>query len=92
MPEYVWVKDTDGLEYAVTRDGLDPEIHEEVEGAQLALDANGLPQLVIEPGEVPAKSASKAEWAEYATSQGMDPDEAEAATKADLIATYGKEN
>lgn len=91
MPEYVWVKDTDGLEYAVTRAGLDPEIHQEVKGASVVLDANGLPQLATEP-EAPAKSAPKAEWEQYAVSQGMDPAEAEAATKADLIADHGKEN
>lgn len=88
MPEYVWVKDSDGLEYAVTRAGLDPEVHEEVKGASVVLDANGLPQLATEP-EMPAKSASKAEWAQYAVSQGTDPTEAEAATKADLIADHG---
>lgn len=92
MPEYRWVKDTDGAEYAVIASAVDPEIHEEVEGASVVLDANGLPTLYVEPSEVPAKSASKAEWAEYAVSQGTDPAEAEAATKADLIANHGKEN
>ena len=91
MPEYVWVKDTAGLEYAVTREGLDPEIHEEVKGTEVVLDAYGLPQLATEP-EMPAKSATMADWAQYAVAQGMDPAEAEAATKADLTAEYGKEN
>lgn len=38
---------------------------------------------------VPNKSASKGDWVDYAVSQGADEDEAEAATKDDLIATYG---
>lgn len=37
----------------------------------------------------PPKSASKAVWAEYAKTQGMDSDAADAATRADLIAQYG---
>lgn len=41
------------------------------------------------PGGVPAKSANKGEWVDYAVSQGADPAEAEAATKDDLIAKYG---
>lgn len=40
-------------------------------------------------GERPARSASKAEWTQYAIRQGMDPSSANAATKADLVATYG---
>lgn len=37
----------------------------------------------------PAKSANKADWVEYAVSQGADRDEAEKATKDDLVAQYG---
>jgi hypothetical protein len=37
----------------------------------------------------PNKSDSKAEWVEYAVSQGADRSEAEGTTKDDLIATYG---
>lgn len=40
---------------------------------------------------VPAKSASKAEWVAHAVAQGMDPDLAEKATKADLVKVYGGE-
>lgn len=92
MTDYKWVRNARGKEYAVVASAFDPEIHEEVDGASVALDANGLPQLVTNEPEMPAKSASKAEWVQHAVSQGMDPDEAEAATKADLIANYGKEN
>lgn len=40
-------------------------------------------------GPIPAKSANKDAWVAYAVSQGADQAEAEAATKDDLIATYG---
>jgi hypothetical protein len=36
----------------------------------------------------PAKSAPKAEWVQYATTQGMDQAEAEELTKADLVDRY----
>jgi hypothetical protein len=39
--------------------------------------------------DVPAKSATKDVWVDYAVSQGADRAEAEAATKDDLIASYG---
>jgi hypothetical protein len=39
--------------------------------------------------DVPAKSANKDVWVDYAVSQGADRAEAEAATKDDLIASYG---
>lgn len=38
---------------------------------------------------LPAKSANKPEWIAYAISQGADPQDAEAASKADLVETYG---
>lgn len=38
----------------------------------------------------PAKSAAKAEWVDFAVSQGADQEEAEAMTKDDLIELYGK--
>lgn len=38
--------------------------------------------------EAPAKSASKAEWVEYAVAQGMSEEDANAATKDDLAAKY----
>lgn len=41
--------------------------------------------------EAPAKSANKPEWVAYAISQGADPDEAEAATKDQLVEIYGGE-
>jgi len=39
--------------------------------------------------DTPAKSASKADWVEYAVEQGADEDEAEAKTRDELIAEYG---
>lgn len=44
-----------------------------------------------DPGEMPAKSASQKAWAAYAVSQGMDPGEADGATRASLIERYGGE-
>ena len=38
----------------------------------------------------PAKSANKAEWVDYAVSQGADREEAEGMTKDDLTSTYGE--
>ena len=89
MPDYAWVTDTDGREYAVVRSALNPEVHTEVEGSTVALDINGLPYRVADEPPAPTRSASKAEWVAHAVSQGMDPEEAEASTKADLIAAYG---
>ncbi len=37
----------------------------------------------------PPASALKPEWIAYAISQGADPQDAEAASKADLVETYG---
>jgi hypothetical protein len=39
--------------------------------------------------ERPARSASKAEWVAYAVAQGAEQDDAEAATKDQLIERYG---
>jgi len=39
--------------------------------------------------DVPAKSANKDAWVEFAVSQGASREDAEAATKDDLIASYG---
>lgn len=41
------------------------------------------------PTKVPSIGASKAKWAAWAVAQGATPDEAEGATKQDLIDAYG---
>lgn len=41
------------------------------------------------PGPIPAKSADKPTWVAYAVSQGMSEDDANAATKDQLIEQYG---
>lgn len=46
---------------------------------------------VIVAGDIPARNASKADWAAFAVSQGMDPAEAEDAQRKDLIDQYGGE-
>jgi hypothetical protein len=62
------------------------------------LTSNGYASAVSEktptptnPGDVdpPARSATKAEWATYATTRGATQDGAEAMTKAELIERYG---
>lgn len=91
MPDYIWVKNDQGAEYAVVASAFDPEIHTEVDGARVALDANGLPRLADDGPTAPAKSDNKQAWVDYAVTQGADPAEAEAMTKADLINQYDKE-
>lgn len=91
MPNYVWVTNENGAEYAVVESAFDPEIHTKVEGAVVARDANGLPTLRRDEPTAPRDRDTKAAWVDYAVSQGADPEQAEAATKADLIAEYGNE-
>ena len=38
---------------------------------------------------MPSESAKKADWVDYAVTQGMDRDAAEASTRAELIKQYG---
>lgn len=42
--------------------------------------------------QVPAKSATRQEWADYAVSQGTAPEVLEGLTRAQLIETYGPED
>lgn len=42
----------------------------------------------VTPG-APTKSSTKAEWVEFAVAQGMSAEDAEAATKDELIAALG---
>jgi hypothetical protein len=44
-----------------------------------------------EPVERPALTARKADWVGYAVAQGMNPDDAEALTRQDLIDKYATE-
>lgn len=46
---------------------------------------------VADPVERPKDTASKASWVAWAITQGADPDEAAAATKAELIEAHGGE-
>lgn len=91
MAKYVWVRNTNGAEYPVVKSAFDPELHTEVEGAEVALDANAQPTLRRDEPQAPPKNAPKVAWVDYAVSQGADPEEAEAANRADLIAEYGTE-
>ncbi len=49
----------------------------------------GVPGL---PSQRPVINASKAEWVGWAVAQGMTPDDAEAATKTDLIEQFGAQS
>ncbi|WP_329622925.1 hypothetical protein OG357_22950 [Streptomyces sp. NBC_01255] len=66
---------------------------EAVELEKLAADPESGWRAVAEkspaPVGPPAKTAVKAEWVAYAVAQGAEQAEAEAATKDDLITTYG---
>lgn len=53
------------------------------------VDEEGEPLEIEEGPSAPAKSASKADWVEWAVANGADPDEADALTKAELTDTYG---
>lgn len=61
-------------------EGQPDTVHERLSGDRAVDPAND---------SAPAKSALKDEWVDYAVSQGMDRDEAEAMTKQDLIDEYG---
>lgn len=89
MPKYVWVQNARGDEYAVVESAFDPEIHTEVEGAEVAEDANGLPRRKQTEPTTPGRSDNKSAWVSHAVAQGADPAEAEGSTKAELIEKYG---
>jgi hypothetical protein len=105
MPNYVWVSNENGAEYAVVASAFDPEVHKRVEGAEVELDANGAPRRKQSESTVtgedvagtereteptaPAQSDIKAAWVDHAVTQGEDPAEAEGSTKAELIEKYG---
>jgi hypothetical protein len=89
MPEHIAVRNDRGDEYPVVASAFNPEIHTEIEGASVARD--GLGRLVVVQSEptAPKQSDNKSTWLDHAVNQGADPAEAEAMTKADLIANYG---
>ena len=60
-----------------------------VQTEEPALEPEPAPE-VAEPTK-PAAADPKAAWVDWAVSLGADRDEAEATTKADLIAAYGSE-
>jgi hypothetical protein len=76
---------------------LSAEIEKQLVRQELVrVNEDGTPWVEPETGEVPevkrpAKSALKAEWVGYAVSQGMSVDDADAATRDDLIERFGKD-
>lgn len=75
-----------GLEPVFTGDRTEQVTFSSEEEAKAADKAS---DTASDEGAAPAKSASKADWVDYAVAQGADRDEADASTKDDLIATYG---
>lgn len=88
-PNYVWVRNEGGSEYAVVESAFNPEYHTAVDGAEVEVDANGLPRLKQSEPTAPKQSDNKSVWMDYAVAQGADPAEAEGSTKAELIEKYG---
>jgi hypothetical protein len=43
----------------------------------------------VDDSSAPSARSSKAEWVEYAISQGADPEDASSMTKTELVDTYG---
>lgn len=81
---------------------LEQEEPESIDGAPPAAEVEPEPPEALEPepeaqepdaseaSERPATTDRKDVWVAYAITQGADPDEAQAATKKDLIAAYGE--
>lgn len=55
------------------------------------VNRDGTPWTGEKPVARPALTDRKADWVGYAVAQGMDPDDAEALTKQDLIDKYATE-
>lgn len=69
---------------------LDPDNREQdADGFNEELEPDELLEELDAAIKRPYTNASKAAWIEYATSQGEDPETAEAMSKADLISKYG---
>lgn len=90
MPEYKAVRNERGDEYPVVASAFDPDLHTEIDDASVARDGHGRLVVVHNVPTAPAESDRKAAWVDHAVSQGADPAEAEAMTKADLIENYGR--
>lgn len=85
-------------EGAVLPDGVSDEaIKHHLDGDMIAATDEPAPEPApttpetppVTPAEPPAQNAVKAEWVDYAVSQGADRADAEAQTKEDLIKAYG---
>jgi hypothetical protein len=53
------------------------------------VNADGSPVAEAKPRTRPNVNESKADWVSWAVHEGANPDDADAATKADLIERYG---
>lgn len=96
----VIVKDDKGAQHhlyegAVVFSNADPDHLEQlldsgmVEEFEVPAEPEPEPDAPPVPLEEPKKSASKADWVEYAVSKGADRAEAEAANRDDLVVVWG---
>jgi hypothetical protein len=81
------------VDYAVSQ-GADRDAAEDATKDDLIAGRYATGRAGAEPGEPaqPKGNASKAEWVDYAVARGADHDEADAMTRDDLAATYGKDS
>jgi hypothetical protein len=81
-----------GLAYPVAELGAPVEVPDgQAAGVEMrdGYDDGGVLPAGVNLAPRPIVNSPKAAWTEYAISQGADPDEAAAMTKAQLIASYG---
>jgi hypothetical protein len=83
-----FVKEGDSVEALSLPDGKRLVLTGVVDGLVTGVVVDA-PDETPDETDAPAKSANKAEWVDYAVSQGADPSEAESSTKDELVAAYG---
>lgn len=84
------VVDRVALDYCRRRGYTVEPLDDVDDNADVVDNGHGAPGGVPASAERPKDYAPKPEWVAYAVSQGADPDDAENATKAELVELYGK--
>lgn len=79
--------DPDPVDPEADTDPKDPEVVIEPDPVDPTPDPVPTP---LDPADRPARSATKAEWVDWAVKAGASRDEAESMTKTDLIEVYGE--
>jgi hypothetical protein len=67
----------------------DPVDARAVDGPDAWVNRDDVEPSGVIPLPMPPKSASQAQWAQYAVQEGMDPDAAADASRGDLIKQFG---